>query len=262
MIITGGAGNNGLAIVRTALKAGMNVAFMSSFHGKGQGAVVKTIEALGEEYKDHVVGFAQNPQARLKENMACAPELYHEDTTQEDVLKWIYDRFGSIDVVVNGSGGHDRHDMAETDKKIWAHSMEIVEGMFFNTKLALQYLEKSSCPRVINITTDQGLNGGWYPNPSFAASRGGMISLTYDMAKELGPKGITVNTVLTGHIEQDVPDEDILPDEIKKYYESITPLGRLGRPEDIAGIVNFLASEEAGFITGQVIAVNGGSLIG
>lgn len=262
MIITGGAGNNGLAIVKMALKAGMNVAFMSSFHGKGRGAVDKVLAELGEEYKTHVIGFAQNPQARLAENMACDSDLYHENTTQEDVLKWIYDRFGSIDVVVNGSGGHDRHDFDETDKKIWAHSMEIVEGMFFNTKLVLSYLEKSRCPRVINITTDQGLNGGWYPNPSFAASRGGMIALIFDLAKELGPKGITVNTVLTGHIEQDVPKEDILPKEMRDYYQSITPLGRLGRPEDVAGIVNFLASEEAGFITGQVIAVNGGALIG
>lgn len=258
MIITGGAGNNGLAIVRMALENGMNVAFMSSVHSKAQGAMAK----LDPKYKDQVIGFAQNPQARLEENMEQAPELYTRESTQEDVLEWIYQHFGSIDVVVNGSGGHDRHNMEETDKKVWAHSMEIVEGMFFNTKLALPYLLKSKCPRVINMTTDHGLCGGWYPNPSFAASRGGMISLTYDLAKALGPMGIPVNTVLTGHIEQDVPEEDILSDEMREYYRSITPLGRLGVPEDTAGIVNFLASEEAGFITGQIIAVNGGALLG
>lgn len=261
MIITGGAGNNGLAIVRMALEAGMNVAFMSSFHGKGQGAKAKIL-AEHPEYEGRVIAFAQNPQARLQENIACDPELYHEDTTQEDVLRWIYERFGSIDVVVNGSGGHDRHDMYETDKKVWHHSMEVVEGMFFNTKLALPYLKKSKCPRVINITTDSGIAGGWYPNPSFSASRGGMIALTYEMAKEYGPLGITINTVLTGHIEGDIPEEDTLAADEKEYYRSITPLGRLGKPEDIAGIVNFLASEESSFITGQVIAVNGGSLLG
>lgn len=261
MIITGGAGNNGLAIVRMALAAGMKVAFMSSFHGKGQGAR-KTILEEHPEYEGRVIAFAQNPQARLQENIACDPNLYHEDTTQEDVLRWIYDEFGSIDVVVNGSGGHDRHDFAETDKKVWHHSMEIVEGMFFNTKLALPYLKKSSCPRVINITTDAGIAGNWYDNPSFTASRGGMIELTYAMAKELGPLGITVNTVLTGHIEGDVPEEDILPEDMKQKYLSITPLGRLGTPEDVAGIVNFFASEESSFITGQVVAVNGGALLG
>lgn len=261
MIITGGAGGNGLAIVRMALEAGMKVAFMSSYHGKGQRAK-KTILSEHPEYEGRVIAFAQNPQARLKENIECDPNLYHEDTTQEDVLRWIYERFGSIDVVVNGSGGHDRHDMEETDKKVWHHSMEVVEGMFFNTKLALHYLLKSKCPRVINITTDAGVAGGWYPNPSFSASRGGMIALTYELAKELGPKGIPINTVLTGHIEGDVPEEDILPPDMKQHYLDITPLGRLGKPEDIAGIVNFLASEESSFITGQVIAVNGGSLLG
>ena len=257
MIITGGAGNNGLAIVRMALEYGMNVAFMSSFHGKAQGAVAK----MDPRYRDQVIGFAQNPQARLAENIACDPELYKEDTTLEDVLRWIYERFGSIDVVVNGSGGHDRHNMEETDKAIWRHSMEVLEAAFFNTKLALPYLLKSRAPRVINMTTCEK-NGGWYPNPSFAASRSGMIGLTQEMAKELGPKGITVNCVLTGHIEQDVPEEDILPEELKAELLARTPLGRLGVPEDIAGAVNFLASEEASFITGAVIDVNGGAIMG
>lgn|GEM_PF-541628 len=258
MIITGGAGNNGLAIVRMALEAGMNVAFMSSFHGKAQGAVAK----MDPKYKDHVIGFAQNPQARLQENIECDPVLYHEDTTQEDVLRWIYDRFGSIDVVVNGSGGHIRKNMEETDKKFWHHSMEVVEAAFFNTKLAMPYLLKSKAPRVINLTTCDGRNGGYCFNPSFAAARGGVISLTNELAKELGPKGITVNCVILGHIEQDVPDEDKLPDEERQELLSRTPLGRLGVPDDVAGAVCFLASEEASFITGACIDVNGGMITG
>lgn len=258
MIITGGAGNNGLAIVNMALAAGMNVAFMSSFHGKAQDAISK----LDAKYKDQVIGFAQNPQARLAENIACDSKLYHEDTTQEDVLKWIYDRFGSIDVVVNGSGGHVRKNMEETDKKFWHHSMEVVEGAFFNTKLALPYLLKSKAPRVINLTTCDGRGGGYCFNPSFAAARGGMISLTYEMAKELGSKKINVNCVMMGHIEGDVPLEDELPDWERKSLIARTPLGRLGVPEDVAGAVCFLASEEAGFITGACIDVNGGIITG
>lgn len=258
MIITGGAGNNGLAVVRMALANGMNVAFMSSRHAKAQTAIAK----LDPKYKDHVIGFAENPQGFLAENLAVAPEVYNEHSTQEDVLRWIYERFGSIDVVVNGSGGHDRHNMEETDRKIWHRSAEVVEGVFFNTKLALPYLEKSRAPRVINLTTCDGRNGGWYPNPSFAAARGGIEALTYEMAKELGPKGITVNCVLIGHIEQDVPADDILPDQMRADLLARTPLGRLGVPEDVAGAVNFLASEEAGFITGARIDVNGGVLMG
>ncbi|MGN0978171.1 MAG: hypothetical protein ACI4PH_08970, partial [Faecousia sp.] len=91
MIITGGAGNNGLAIVRMALERGMNVAFMCAKHERAVQAVAK----IDPKYRDQVAGFAQNPQAQLQANMEAAPELYHEDTTQEDVLRWIYERFGS-----------------------------------------------------------------------------------------------------------------------------------------------------------------------
>lgn len=258
MIITGGAGNNGLAIVRMAVEHGMNVAFMSSRHSVAQ----KAVEKIDPKYRSQVVGYAQNPQARIEENIASAPELYKPDTTQEDVLRWIYDRFGSIDVVVNGSGGHDRHNMDETDKGVWHHSAEVAEAAFFNVKLAMPYLEKSKAPRVINLTTCDGKCGGWYPNPSFAAARGGVVALTYEMARELGPKGITVNCVLIGHIEQDVPDQDTLSDEERASLLARTPIGRLGVPADVAIAVNFLASEETSFITGTVIDVNGGILMG
>lgn len=257
MIITGGAGNNGLAIVRMALRRGMNVAFMSSRHDRAQEAVGK----IEPEYRDRVVGYAQNPQAKLELNMACAPELYREDTTQEDVLRWICERFGGIDVVVNGSGGHIRKNFEETDKEFWRHSMEVVEAAFFNTKLAMPYLLESHAPRVINLTTCDGRAGGYFDNPSFAAARGGLVALTRELARELGPKGITVNCVATGHIEQDVA-EDALTDEERAEMLVATPLKRLGVPADVAGAVNFLASEEASFITGAVIDVNGGILMG
>lgn len=258
MIITGGAGNNGLAIVRMALEYGMNVAFLSSFHGKGMEAAAK----MGAKYQDHVTGYAQDPQRRLAENLACAPELYKEDSSQEDVLRWIYERFGSIDVLVNGSGGHARRNFDETDQRVWQRSMEVVASAFFTTKLALPYLAQSKAPRVINLTTCDGKNGGWTCNPSAAAARGGLVALTYEMAKELGPKGITVNCVQIGHIEQDIPTEDTLPDAERAALLARTPLGRLGVPADVAGAVNFLASEEASFITGAVIDVNGGVLMG
>lgn len=252
MIITGGAGNNGLAIIRLALRSGMNVGIMSGTHAKAQGAVAK----LGAEFKDQVIGFAQNPEAAVNRG------TYAEGATQVDVLKWICDRFGSIDVVVNGSGGHVRKNMAETDKAFWAHSMEVVEGAFFNTKLALPYLEKSKAPRVINLTTCEGRNGGYDFCPSFAAARGGILSLTSAMAKELGPKGITVNAVAIGHIEQDVPEQDTLPDAERARLLALTPLGRLGVPEDVAGAVCFLASEESAFVNGAIIDVNGGMITG
>jgi 3-oxoacyl-[acyl-carrier protein] reductase len=175
-----------------------------------------------------------------------------------DVLDWISSQFGGIDVVVNGTGSHERHNLEETDRNTWRHSMDVMEDAFFNTKAALPHLKRSGSPRVINLTTCDGKCGGWDLNPSFAAARGGLISLTYEMARELGPSGITVNVVATGHIEDDVPELDTLPASVRADLLSKTPLGRLGIPRDVAGAVVFLASEESSFITGTVIDVNGG----
>ena len=258
MVITGGAGNNGLAMINAALENGMNVAFLSGFHSKAQAAIAK----LDPKYRDRVVGFAQNPQACLKENMEAAPEIYDENSRMKDVIDMIAERFGGIDVCVNAKGGHVRYNFEQTDRTIWRHSMEVVESAFVNAKLCLPYLEKSRAPRIINITTCDARNGGWYPDPSFAAARGGLEALTYEMAKELGPKGITTNCILIGHIEGDVPAEDTLSDEMRAELLAKTPVGRLGVPQDVVGAFCFLASEESGFVNGARIDVNGGMIVG
>lgn len=257
MTITGGAGNNGMAIVKMALEAGMNVALLSGLHTKAQAAIAK----LDPKYKDQVIGFAQNPRARLEENMAAAPEIYAGNEGMHDVIRMVYERFGSIDVVVNAKGGHVRYDFEHTDKQIWRHSMEVVESAFVNAQMSLPYLMKSKAPRIINMTTCDGRNGGWAFDPSFAAARGGLEALTYEMARELGPKGITTNIVLIGHIEQDTA-EDALTDEARAALLARTPIGRLGVPQDVVSAVAFLASEEAGFVNGARIDVNGGMIVG
>ena len=261
MIITGGAGNNGTAIVKMALENGMNVALMSGFHSKAQEAI-KRILAEHPEYEGRIIGFAQNPQAKLEWNMEAAPEIYKPDSKMADVHRWIYEKFGSIDVVVNAKCGHVRYGFEDTDKTIWKHSMEVVESAFVNVKLALPYLKKSKAPRIINVTSCDGRHGGWANDPSFSAARSGLEGLTYEMAKELGPYGITSNCILLGHFEGDVPEEDTLDEATRAKLLSQTPLGRLGVPSDVPAAVEFLASEEAGFVNGARIDVNGGWVIG
>jgi NAD(P)-dependent dehydrogenase (short-subunit alcohol dehydrogenase family) len=258
MIISGAGGAKGLAIVRMAVEAGMNVAVLSGFHAKA----ARVIANIDQKYAGQVVGLAQDPQFRLADNLTCAPEIYREDSSQEDVLGWIRDRFGGIDVVVNGTGSHERHDLENTDREIWRHSMEVMEDAFFNTKVALPHLKESRSPRVINLTTCDGKCGGWDFNPSFAAARGGLISLSYELARELGPLGITVNVVATGHVEEDVPELDALPAPVRVGLLAKTPLGRLCAPQDVGGAILYLASDEASFVTGTVIDVNGGVITG
>lgn len=259
MVITGGAGNNGSAIVNAALERGMNVAMLSGLHTKAQKAIE---EKINPKYRDHVIGIAQNPKAKWEENLAAAPELYETREHMSDMIRYVYERFGSVDVVVNAKGGHIRYDFDHTDKTIWRHSMEVVESAFVNAKNAMPYLLKSKAPRIINITTCDARNGGYFLDPSFAAARAGLEALTYEMAKELGPRGITSNCILIGHCEGDVPHEDRLSDEERAKMLSQIPVGRMMVPQDLVGAFCFLASEEASFVNGARIDINGGLIVG
>ena len=259
MIITGGAGNNGSAMVNAALEQGMNVAMLSGLHTKAQKAIK---EKINLKYRDHVIGLAQNPKAKWEENMEAAPEIYETREHMSDIIKYVYEIFGSVDVVVNAKGGHIRYDFDHTDKAIWRHSMEVVESAFVNVKNAMPYLMKSKAPRVINITSCDGRNGGYFHDPSFAAARAGLEALTYEMAKELGPRGITSNCILIGQCEGDVPPETTLSEEEREKMLSQIPVGRMMVPQDLVGAFCLLASEEAGFINGARIDINGGLIVG
>ena len=259
MVITGGAGNNGSAIVNAALEAGMNVAMLSGLHTKAQKAIK---EKINPKYHDHVIGIAQNPKAKWEENMEADPEIYETRTHMKDMIDYVYERFGSVDVVVNAKGGHIRYDFEHTDKTIWRHSMEVVESAFVNAKNAMPYLLQSKAPRIINITTWDARNGGYFLDPSFAAARGGLEALTYEMAREFGPKGITSNCILIGHCEEDVPEETTLSDEERARMLARIPVGRMMVPQDVVGAFCFLASEEASFVNGARIDVNGGLIVG
>ncbi len=259
MVITGGAGNNGMAMVNAALERGMNVCLLSGYHSKAINAIETKVDP---KYKDHVMGLAQNPKAQWERNLADAPEIYEKNQHMSDMLRLVYERFGSLDVVVNAKGGHYRTDFDHTDRDIWRHSMELPESAFVNAKNALPYLEKSKAPRIINVMSFDGRNGGYYGDPSFASSRAALEALTYDLARELGPKGITSNCIVIGHCEQDWPEETTLTDEDREKMLSMTPVGRLMVPSDLVEAFLFLASEEADFVNGARIDVNGGIIVG
>ena len=194
--------------------------------------------------------------------MEAAPEIYETREHMSDIIRYVYEFFGSVDVVVNAKGGHIRYDFDHTDKAIWRHSMEVVESAFVNVKNAMPYLLQSKAARVINITTWDARNGGYFHDPSFAAARGGLEALTYEMAKELGPRGITSNCILIGQCEGDVPPETTLSDEEREKMLSQIPVGRMMVPQDLVGAFLLLASEESSFINGARIDLNGGLIVG
>ncbi len=132
-------------------------------------------------------------------------------------------------------------------------------GMFKVTKLCLRSMMKARYGRIINITSVVGLSG----NPgqtNYSATKAGMIGFTRSLAREVGTRGITVNAVAPGFIETDMTDN--LGDEIREGLLKQIALARLGKPEEIASVVDFLASDESNYITGQTISVNGGMYMG
>ena len=114
---------------------------------------------------------------------------------------------------------------------------------------------KNRSGRIINITSIVGVQGN-KGQSNYAASKAGIIGFTKSVAKEYGAKGVTVNAVAPGFIQTAMTDE--LPDTVKDAYIKQIPLGRFGTPEDVAGVVSFLASEKASYVTGQVLEVTGG----
>ncbi len=132
-------------------------------------------------------------------------------------------------------------------------------GMFRVTKLCMRAMMKQRYGRIINISSVVGLSGN--PGQSnYSAAKAGMLGFTRSLAKEVGSRGITVNAIAPGFIETDMTDE--LSTDVRDSILNQIALGRLGRPEEIANVVDFLASDEAGYITGQTISVNGGMYMG
>jgi len=161
-----------------------------------------------------------------------------------------------IDVLVNNAG-ITRDGLAMRMKPAdWDLVLNInLNGAFRCIQQVLPTMMRSRWGRIVNIASVVG-QAGAAGQANYAASKGGMIAMTKALAQEIGSRGVTVNAVAPGYIETDMTR--VLPEEVKAKYLAQIPLGRIGQPEDIASAVKFLASDEAAYITGHVLAVNGG----
>lgn len=184
------------------------------------------------------------------------------DVSKEDEVKNMIDitknTFGTIDVLVNCAGISDTRLLIDSTKEDYDFVFDTnMRGTYNTCKLVGREMLSNQSGKIINISSIWGVLGGSCESV-YSASKGAIIAFTKALAKEFGPNGINVNAVSPGFIQTDMTKN--VTEEIKQEIMDNSALGRLGTPEDVAGVVSFLASEKSEFITGQVIGVDGGWL--
>jgi 3-oxoacyl-[acyl-carrier protein] reductase len=229
-LITGATGGIGGAIARKMKEAGATVVVSG-----------RNIAKMNAEFGDEYI------------KIPC--DLASDGGAVELIMETI-DKAGKIDILVNNAGiTQDTLLMRMSDAQFDDVINTNLRSCFKMCRAAIMPMMKNRFGRIINMASIIGAIGG-PGQANYAASKGGMIAMTKSIAAEVGSRGITANTIAPGFIK--TPMTDVLSEDLKKTYLAQIPAGRFGEPEDIANACVFLASEEASYINGQVLHVNGG----
>jgi 3-oxoacyl-[acyl-carrier protein] reductase len=235
-IVTGAGRGIGKAIALELAAAGADLVITNRTKELGD-AVKREIEALGRKC------------------LAVQADVSNQQQV-EDLVRQAQELFPTLDILVNNAGITKDQLFMRMSAEEWRQVMAInLDGMFYMTRAVIRAMVKQRWGRIINISSVVGFTG----NPgqvNYSSTKSAMIGFTKSIAKELGSRNVTCNTVAPGFIETDMTG--VLSEEQKKFILSQVPLGRIGAPADIAKAVRFLASEDAGYITGTVLHVNGG----
>ena len=239
VLVTGGGVGIGRAIVEGFARAGCTVAFTYLRHAP-------TAVDAGRTQ----VGWSRDPiAARL------------DATSEADVqavVDGLAERLGGVDILVNNAGGMvARQDIANMALALWNRVLEVnLTSAFLVTRAAMPHLTDGG--RVVNLSSLAARTGGGNGAVAYATTKAALIGFTRGMAKELAPRRITVNAVAPGLILGTPFHDTFTPAADQEAIAASIPLGRPGRPEDVAGAVLWLASDAAGFITGAIVDINGG----
>ncbi len=181
--------------------------------------------------------------------------LYADVTKADDVEKLIAEA-GDIDILINNAGITRDGLLARMSEEDWRAVIDVnLTSVYLMCHAAIRGMMKRRSGAIVNLSSVVGLHGN-FGQTNYAASKAGIVGFTKSLAREAGTRGVRVNAVAPGYIETRLTD--VLPDEVKTKMLEATSLGRFGQPEDIARAVHFLCSDEAAYITGEVLVVDGG----
>jgi len=234
-LVTGAARGIGRAIAEALAGAGAKV------------AVVDVLEEL-EETAAAVGGGAKGYRADVTDAGAV-----------KDLVEGVIGDLGSLDVLVNNAGITRDALLPRMSDEDFDRVLRVnLYGTYHLTRAAARPMMKARAGRIVNIASVIGLHGN-VGQANYAASKGGVIALTKSTAKELAPRGVTVNAIAPGFIRTAMTED--LPEKVRETMLSVIPFGRFGEARDVAGSVLFLASDLAAYVTGQVLVVDGGMFI-
>lgn len=238
-IITGGANGIGLATTRRFAEDGARVAIWDISKEKGE-AVAEAFRAEGKDVVFFQVNTTDYPAV-------------------EAAAKAVFDRFGRIDILINNAGITRDASMKKITLEQWDQVISVnLSGVFHCTKAVHPYMAEAGFGRIISASSVVGIYGN-FGQTNYAATKAGVIGMTKVWAREFGRKGITANAVAPGFIATEMMGT--IPEEVLQQLREKTPAGRLGKPEEIAAAYAFLASEDAAFINGTVLSVDGGLVL-
>ena len=236
-LVTGGSRGIGRAIVMRLATQGADVAFTDRGNVAAAAETASAVEALG------------------RRALAVQADASQADAA-DAVVKAVLEAFGKIDILVNNAGITRDDLIMRMSVDAWRDVLETnLSGAFFMIKAVTRPMLKARGGRIINITSVSG-QAGQMGQANYSAAKAGLIGLTKATARELASRSITVNAVAPGFVLTELTQD--LPDALKDEITARTPLGRFGETGEVANAVAFLASDEAAYITGQVLAVDGG----
>ena len=235
VLITGGSRGIGRAMVEKFASAGYNVAFTYS---KSEEKAQK-LEAL-------TGAIAIKADSEKPEDIACATSLFES-------------KFGGVDILINNAAYSGISLLTDVSLEEWNKTFAVsMTGAFLYSKAVIPGMVRKKCGRIINITSMWG-NVGACLEVAYSSAKAALIGFTKALAKELGPSGITVNAISPGLIDTDM-NAHLSKEDVDELVD-MTPVSRIGKPEDIAAAALFLASDGASFITGEIMNLSGGFVV-